>query len=475
MSQPKDDLGRGTPPDAGDGDAREKKRGKARIALSETEEFGNMSALRRTLILLWENLAVILVALALLCAVLMTNTYRESLRSASMVLSLNFEQSAQGCYPNGTRLNMNDLKSSAVLEETRALAGITDQISTRALSNSISIVPTVARRSSTSSSTFYFATSYRVTLTLPKRLQYVSAEDVLELLCAAYARQFYTERIESSTILTQQVSYEDEEFYVITDLLEARAEQLRRFLTERSSRKITEANNAYIVDFKRQLNAVDNFIAQNIEKLRAYLLQYGVARAPEDYEEALTYKTLLSSTAYKKDMAAYQANTAGLAMYDPNMSAAVLIPVQTGSDHYMSRTKSEMDYATERASAALSTANEIYQEIEFNERVLAKLKDAQYGQAVLDHAKALLADAIDYLNALSKEIYQTNRTYFFSQTANYLTCQFGSASFSERVALNRTALSAAAAGAIFALLVYLSQATRRHSRLKRAGKGGARA
>ena len=114
--------------------------------------------------------------------------YAESYRTASTVLSLDYEEASKGLTPSQTRINIFEIRSGKVMERLIEYAGLQGKITPEELSKCISIQATHDK--SVSGSVNYISTSFVVRFTINDAMAGRTADDMLSLLCKAYREYF---------------------------------------------------------------------------------------------------------------------------------------------------------------------------------------------------------------------------------------------------------------------------------------------
>ena len=160
--------------------------------------------------------------------------YYRYLHTASTILSLDYEEAAEGLTPNRTRFNIFEIRSSEVMERLIEYAGLEGEITPDELSECISVRATHDKN--ISGNVNYISTSFVVEFTNNGTVAGRSAEDMLSLLCKAY-REYFVERYGyNHSILSfdvEDLKFNDE-YLMRVDLLELKGKQLEKYAHLRS-------------------------------------------------------------------------------------------------------------------------------------------------------------------------------------------------------------------------------------------------
>ncbi|MPN38574.1 hypothetical protein SDC9_186098 [bioreactor metagenome] len=169
---------------------------------------------------------------------------------------------------------------------------------------------------------------------------------------------------------------------------------------------------------------------------------------------------------YKKDMSSYNANRAGVTMYDAAMSAVVMIPTEYAvsgkTDYYMSRTNSEYDFLADSAKWNLKDATDVQADISTNNDIITKMKNAKPTSAELKKANSLISSMEDTLKKLSEDIDKTDKAYIHNKTNDYLTFKQSSVSIKSRFGIKYSLIISAGILVLLCANEYLTQRRKEH-------------
>ena len=384
-------------------------------------------------------LAVFLVAFAALCGF----HYAKSYRTASTVLSLDYEEASKGLTPSQTRFNIFEIQSGKVMERLIEYAGLEGKITPEELSKCISVQATHDK--SVSGNVNYISTSFVVRFTVNDAMAGRTAGDMLSLLCKAYREYFVEHYGYNHSILafdTGDLKFNDE-YLLAVDLLELKCSQLEKYvqLRQRESKNYQDPDTGN--SFSALEQRVNSFYTYDLARLRSYIIENGIANDKAGLVSMLDYKNRMDRLMYDKLMAAYDEDNNGIRLYDAAMSAVVMIPTQDQTlQYYMSRTKTGMDNMALHADAQLEGAAERMEQIKYSTYLTEKL-----GAAVSDRKKAEKADAMIHemeatLDKLAADIEAVDSTYTSARARNYISFSDDSTGFKDQIGLVRSILYA---------------------------------
>ena len=377
-------------------------------------------------------IAVFLILLLALCGW----QYAKSLHTARIVLSLDYEEASQGLAPNQTRFNIYEIQSREVMERLIEYAGLEGNTTPEELSKCIRVKAT--HNKNISGSVNYISTSFVITFTDKGIAGKRSAEDMLSLLCRAYREYFVQHYGFNHAILSFDVNdlKFNDEYLMTLDLLELKGSQLEKYvqLRNRESKNYQAPDTG--ITFSELEQRAKNFYTFDIENLRSYVIENGIANDRQFIKPLLDYKIHMDRLMYDKLIAAYDEDNKGIQIYDTAMSAVIMIPTQDQSlQYYMSRTKTGVDNMAIHANEQLIGATERMEQIKFNTHLLKKLIENDSDLIRKEKADAMIRDMQASLNKLASDIQSVDSSYTSAKARNYLSFSRDSANFAEKIGL----------------------------------------
>ena len=387
--------------------------------------------------------------------------YSRSNRTASTVLSLDYEEASKGLTPNGMRFNIFEIRSGEVMKRLIDYAGLEGRITPEELSDCVSVRATHDK--SISGSVNYISTSFVVRFTNDGAIAGRSAEDLLSLLCKAYREYFVEHYGYNHSILSFDVDdlKFNDEYLMTVDLLELKCSQLEKYVQLRRRESKNYQDTETETTFSDLEERVNNFYAYDLARLRSYIIENGIANDKAELNNILDYKIRMDRLTYNKMMAAYDEDNRGILMYDAAMSAVVMIPTQDQTmKYYMSRTKTGMDNMAIHADQQLMGATERLEQIEYNTYLTDKLESNVSDRMKMEKADAMIREMTASLDKLAADIQAVDSAYTSAKARNYFTFNDDGAGFVDRIGLVRSFLCAvlilAAAYACVFLRMFLS-------------------
>ncbi|MBQ9517726.1 MAG: hypothetical protein IJR60_06575 [Eubacterium sp.] len=388
------------------------------------------------------------VCVLLIIAVVLSGGYFfwNSENTASTQMSLNYEEGAYGLNPNSTRFYVYDIESPEVVEKMLTYCGIDpESVDINDVINSISVRPVNAK--TFSEEELFITTTYKISMRKPAAIKGVDVQTLLNFLCKAYKDNFYDNYTENRSILEFDVEdFNDQEYMVIADLFDLKAQQIEKYLNTRSKQSKSFTEEASDETFKSLVQKVDDIKTYDVAKYRSFVKEAGCSHDRARYIRSLEYVNRINRIDYSKDMAAYTVNNQGIKMYNEAMANVVMIPSvdQERSTYYMSRTKTGMDYMAKQADDYLISAQAIAKDIKHNEKIITKMKNGKNESADIEKANRMIKDINKKFAELSKQVESVDKAYVKHKTKDYLTFKASNASFMQKFQLTKVFVIAAA-------------------------------
>ncbi len=392
----------------------------------------------------WSNKYRLVCVVLLLCLLLGSFHYVTSSNQATVELSFNYAEASSGLNPNKTRFNAYEILSDTILERAIELAGLKDHVTAEQLSGCLRLSPVDTGNASGDDN--YICTTYRISLDAGSLdLKNVKVTDMLKSVCKAYRSYFLENYCDNQEILKTKLEVTtDSEPYLRINELKLRVKQLTRYLSARVTENKSFTDEDTGNNFTEMDKRLTNIVNYDIPNATAYIIESGVSKDPAMLTSILEYKNKIDSMTAEKDMAYYNADKAGIKMYEKSMTSIVMIPTTDELDeYYMSRTKTAMDRMARSADAALEEATDYKQEIVDTSYVIDKMKKSKTGAQKLASAREMINKLENALNDLSEDLFVLDKAYIDYKARNYITFNYAQPSFTQRINLKKTAMEVA--------------------------------
>lgn len=389
-------------------------------------------ALAKAFMQCWKNkYKIAAVCLVLALALSITNYYKSSSR-ASANISLNYAEASLGLNPNRTRFDINEFKSTAVMERAIQKAGLSDDVSPDKLASCISL--SAVDPVNASSSSDYINTTYHISFVNHLGIKNPDTATLFQILCSTYKDYFMENYGDNQGLLTNEFPdfFEDEPFLRLKSL-SMRAEQINRYVSarvrENESYTDEESGQSFLMISKELQNVID----YDIPTINSFILKSGLAQNRDRLISTLNYKVKIEDLEYQRQMAFYNSDKNGINLYDRAMSAIVMIPtIDEMNEFYMSKTKIAIDKMAKSADSCLEEATSYQSEIEDTKYIISSMRtggDAQRMEKVTN----MLDNLSDNINTILENLRTVDASFIKYKTQNYLMFNDNVTSFSQQI------------------------------------------
>ena len=392
------------------------------------------SSIRRTFELFWKRKLFVLVIFFIICAAFSCYFYSKSMLVSSTIVSLDYEEASKGLTPSHTRFNIFEVQSTEVMERLIDYAGLEGVITPEELSKCVKVKAT--HNENVSGSVNFISTSYTITFTQSDLIQERSVDSMLSLLCKAY-REFFVENYGiNHSILSFDVNdlKFNDEYLMTVDLLELKCNQLGKYVQLRKRENKNYQDSETGITFSALEQRVNNFYTYDLNRLRSYIIESGIANDKPSLNAMLDYKIRMDRLIYNKLMAAYDEDKKGIKIYDTAMSAIVMIPTEDRSNkYYMSRTKTGMDNMALHADSQLYGATEKMEAISYNTYLIEKMHTVAAQAEQVRKADTMIQQMKTSLQALASDIRKVDKAYTSYKARNFLSFRSTNNRFMDRI------------------------------------------
>lgn len=412
----------------------------------------------------WENKHRIIAACFVLLILLSTLNYLQNTSAASVQMSLNYSEAANGLNPNSTRFNIHEFTSDEVMQKAIDYAGLNGQIEPKELSESIFIQPV---NTSGMDSSDYIVTTYYISYNSRKSgIKSPDALNILKLICTSYKEYFLEKYGDNTAVLSSTTEdFSDGEPLLQLNTVMLRTEQLKRYVEKRiqENTSFTDEETGYsFLSIMKELNQLD---AYDIPNASAYILETGVSRDKDTLVSMLDYKRRLLQLDYKTQMAYYDSDNYGIRIYDEAMSGIVLIPsIDKLDQYYMSRTKTALDEMAVNANSELGNANIVQKDISNTKHTISQMKQGTSALSAVSTAEEYIDALNQSLDEISSRLERLDTVYIKYKTQNYLNFQYNVSSFLQKISVKSTAVKIVMFAAFCYFVLFVKNTAKRKKR-----------
>ncbi|MBR3742919.1 MAG: hypothetical protein IKN04_21095 [Clostridia bacterium] len=337
---------------------------------------------------------------------------------ASATLFLRYDEAYEGLNPNGTRFNINELLSDAVLNQVIEKAGASDTLSVNDLLNSIAITAS----GSQSPKNKYIATEYNIWLNDNYLPQQISAENMLGLLMETY-KQFFLSNYGSndSALNINWSDVDDWEYIEFSDIMTVKVNNLITYLEDLRKESGMYQYHTTGETFRSLSESVANFRDIYLNKYTSYVSINGLYKRPQNYRSKLQYRSFLVSQSLKGNEDRYRIYQDALGLYDESMITFVMVPMYDATNGlYMARTSVGMDNLTSQSKSYAEKIETNSKEIKVYEQTIQLTKQNRASEDKYTVADSMIKEIQEHLDSLISRIRAVKKAYESDRDKNSL-------------------------------------------------------
>lgn len=411
------------------------------------------STLRNILFVLTKRYVSLIVVGVLVFSIFSLGSLISSSSTASTILTLNYEQSAKGLNPNGSRFNIAEIRSEEVLKQAIEYAGLSGKMKPHDLEKCIIISETKTRKvnDANNKDEFYIATSYDVKIEKPTAIFSISARNLLDFVCKAYKEYFFANYTNNDAIIKGDYTKVDSlEYKEIGSYFKLRQGQLDGYLKIRQNEQkgFIASNGETFTSLRKHIS---NLAEYQVDNFNSYVWENGVVKDAEQYKATLNFQNVRYGQEYTIDTNEYDIRNLTIDEFRDSMAVSVLIPTTNNyREFYMGRTKTGLDYLATAGNEFLTKAKTVRDLMNQNSDRLSKLGKGTSSSK--DKANNMIEICVTEFKRIEELIAQVDSEYTNQKTKNYMAFDDLSTSFISR--LNLSTAFAAAFIAVLALFIY---------------------
>lgn len=417
---------------------RATKKKKNKKQLDKGAETSGLSPTRIVLLQLWRRKFQIISLTVVFVLILCIFFAFQNRNTVNVTMSLNYEEASKGLNPNSTRFNMYELVSNEVMEQAISYMGLQDVLTPEQLANNISIKSTNSKAIDIAASQYFISTSFNVTYKKNRHID-MSVEDMMTMICKAYNVFFhknYGDKLNALSYDLDDIS--NMEYVEICDAMERQASRMELYVHKRAKENGSFRSDDTGETFQTLERLFQNLSNYDISKLRAFVLETGLAKDKTSFIQTLNYKNSVLDMEFQKYTANYSIRQDTIAMYDESMIGTVMIPsINEKNEYYMSRTNIGIDYLAKDAESSLEKSTATLKEIETNRDVIDRLSVGVPTAEDYKKADEMINEIIQEFNQISQLATVTDKEYIKYKTKDYITFQTTDLSVFERLSIKK--------------------------------------
>ncbi len=412
---------------------------------------------------LWKK-RIIIVAATLVVALLgMGYTILGQVNKVSMTLSISYQGIEKGLNPDGTKFNVFEITSSEVLNRTLSkvnVPGLTvdalkDRLNIYALSP-YNINEKIKNAKLEGEDYTYIPNEFSISYSQQNKLAPNHTRELLNALSESY-KEVFMEKYTDKSIVLEDIAIDKEgyEYVEYQKLYQNKIESMIEFLTKKNSENSTFQSAETQQTFGNLVYMLQNLMTIDLENLNSFIVKSKISKNPNGIVSQLGYDVDMLSLEYRR--LSYESSFVKdtIDEYDSTVTDFVFIPTLDQSNNfYMNRTKTGLDYLTDRSYDAGIEAEAVRLAIAQKQALMSAFSgDIPQGEerARLAEQVDTLAKGIDeQLAYISDLAVKTTKEYNEYTTKDYL--RFSIPEFSLRDIIN---LSNIKKGVIYAAVGFI--------------------
>ena len=331
-------------------------------------------------------------------------------KSVHAIISLNYSEASQAQNSNGTRYNMAEIISDEVVAKA-IKKGALKKVTVKQLKDCLSVYPCV-QGGVGDETEYHISTEFTVEYHASKHTDHLDSENVIKLITSAYKEYYIEKYTDNFKLDPEKPNFAEMEYMDIVAYLDKEADAVLNYLygmAEKNSSFVTENGST----FNSIAAKVHQFKETQInENLRSLVLQNGVVRDKDSYEDRLLYQNKNVDFDRQKNNASYTICNEAIDMYSKEMTRVVLVPTwdQEGK-YYMGRTKVGVDELSVMATTFSDYVASNEKEIMDNNLVLDKISKSNSSPVLYASTDVLIDSVYDSIKRFEKEAVSAGREY----------------------------------------------------------------
>lgn len=377
-------------------------------------------------------------------------TFDFLLRYNKMVitLTLNYEGTERGLYPNGTRFNIFEIVSDEVLSETlnnlnmpdMTIEKLRDRIDFYA--RSMGYGASYVKKEIVNGKDFsYVPNEFTISYSQKNKISKNMTRDVLKALTEAYREYFIRNYTENPAVLENgKVDPGKYEYVEIAELYSDRINSLSNYLRNHLMENPTFRSESTGLTFEDLIVMLENMQNIDVDKYRAFIVTSGITRNKAVFLEKLNYRQNALGFDYLRALNSKNAYVSAIGEYDPRVTDIVFVPTRDATrEFYMNRTKIGLDYLVDYAYAYGVAVQNIQKDIDRNNLWIRSFSgaEAQVSPTTLDTATLMLNELEAKLDRIINLTTDTANDYIRYKTRDYLKFTIPEYSFSDFISIKR--------------------------------------
>lgn len=406
----------------------------------------------------WQRKWRIFIVSVLVTAVFFAGSCYNTYYTESMLVSFIYPNSEKGKYPDGTRFNIYDMLSDEVIRsavelynaETDKRITVSDVEDGIAVKENMTadILSKVDSARELGMDYAYFTNEYCLTFEPMRRMNFSNTNDLfgivpyvdnakfMEKFYKAYVNYFMDKHAEKNILtgFSQEIQSENYDYLEIAERYEDRINMCINYLEGKSAENGAFRSSQTGLTFNDLINSFRNFKDVQVKNLTAFVSASKLTKYPNEFVNRLKVHNELEMLEYNKYKAEAKHAKTAMEQYDHTFEENIVVAgVSDANGLYQTRAKTAYDKITKRAHDAGVKAENIYQDIQENERLIREYGRSRISASERVRLTAAADGMIQELESINKQlIKQANITveeYLTTKSSDYVRCDVYEKSF----------------------------------------------
>lgn len=371
----------------------------------------------------------------------------------TMTLTLNYEGTERGLYPNGTRFNIFEIVSDEVLDSTLKKLQMRDMTADNLRNRIDFYAKNTTRDASYVKSVIesgkdysYVPNEYTISYSQKNKVSKNRTRDVLRALTESYRDYFIQNYTEKATVLEyENIDTSKLEYIEIAELYTDKINSVIYYLRSHLAENPTFRSDTTGQTFEDLIVKLDNLNTIDVTKYRAYIVSSGITRNKAEFLNKLNYKKSSYHFDYLRSLNRKNAFINAINEYDPRVIDIVFIPTRDSSrEYYMNRTKIGLDYLIDAGYYYGIEVQDIVKDNNSNSFWINSFSSADeasmHQNGTVKTAEEMLISLDAKLSKLMKTAASTDEDYTRYKTRDYLKFAIPEYSFTNLIDLKNIIL-----------------------------------
>lgn len=378
---------------------------------------------------IWQRKWRIFIISLLTTAIFFTGSCYNAYYTENIMLSFIYPNSEKGKYPDGTRFNIYDILSDEIIktaiesynketDKRIAMSDIEGNISVKE-NLTADVLSKVEDARNLGLDYSYFTNEYYITFRPMRRINFNNREDLgglvpyvdnelfVEKFYEAYVDYFMDKHAEKNILsgLTEPISTDEFDYLEITNRYENQVNMCINYLEGKNAENGGFRSSQTGLGFSDLINSFRNLKNVQVKNLTAFVSSSRLTKNSAEFVNKLEVENELNMLEYSKYKAEAEHAQKAMESYDHTFEKNIVVAGVTDNQGlYQTRAKTAYDTITKRAHDAGVKAENLYQDIEENKRLIKEYGSGTVTGAEFERLSKVADGMIKEIELVSSEL-----------------------------------------------------------------------